>query len=258
TYIDKNNYISLNLMPFLESTKHSVVVSIIFCNIFLIVIINKIIKNMKYETEMKALNDKLDMQYNHYLSIQESQMKVRKLYHDINNHMACIRKIQNKDVNEYIDSINEELKDYKDTFNTENMILDIILNEKKYLCDVNNIKLFCDINFSKCDFIEMIDVSSIFSNILDNAIEACKKVEDTRYINIRGTIVKYYYIIKCENSKNKKIHIKNKKIITSKKDKFLHGLGLRSIKSSLNKYNGDLEILDEENKFIINIYIPLD
>ncbi|MFR4767588.1 MAG: GHKL domain-containing protein [Paraclostridium sordellii] len=56
----------------------------------------------------------------------------------------------------------------------------------------------------------------------------------------------------------KKIHIKNKKIITSKKDKFLHGLGLRSIKSSLNKYNGDLEILDEENKFIINIYIPLD
>ncbi|MDU2687446.1 MAG: ATP-binding protein [Paeniclostridium sordellii] len=258
TYIDKNNYISLNLMPFLESTKHSVVVSIIFCNIFLIVIINKIIKNMKYETEMKALNDKLDMQYNHYLSIQESQMKVRKLYHDINNHMACIRKIQNKDVNEYIDSINEELKDYKDTFNTENMILDIILNEKKYLCDVNNIKLFCDINFSKCDFIEMIDVSSIFSNILDNAIEACKKVEDTRYINIRGTIVKDYYIIKCENSKNKKIHIKNKKIITSKKDKFLHGLGLRSIKSSLNKYNGDLEILDEENKFIINIYIPLD
>ncbi|CEP50526.1 two-component sensor histidine kinase [[Clostridium] sordellii] len=258
TYIDKNNSISLNLMPFLEFTKHSVVIAIILCNIFLIVIINRIIKNMKNESEMKALNDKLGIQYNHYLSIQESQIKVRQLYHDINNHMACIRKIQNKDVNEYIDSINEELKDYKYTFNTENMILDIILNEKKYLCDVNNIKLFCDINFSKCDFIEMIDVSSIFSNILDNAIEACKKVEDNRYINIRGTIVKDYYIIKCENSKDKKIHIKNKKIITSKKDKFLHGLGLRNIKSSLNKYNGDLEIIDEESKFIINIYIPLD
>ncbi|MDU6113487.1 MAG: ATP-binding protein [Paeniclostridium sordellii] len=258
TYIDKNNSISLNLMPFLEFTKHSVVIAIILCNIFLIVIINRIIKNMKNESEMKALNDKLGIQYNHYLSIQESQMKVRQLYHDINNHMACIRKIQNKDVNEYIDSINEELKDYKDTFNTENMILDIILNEKKYLCDVNNIKLFCDINFSKCDFIEMIDVSSIFSNILDNAIEACKKIEDNRYINIRGTIVKSYYIIKCENSKNNEIKIKNKKILTNKKDKFLHGLGLTSMKSSLNKYNGDLKFIDEENKFIINIYIPLD
>lgn len=258
TYIDKNNFISLSFIPFLDFTKHSVITAIIFCNIFLIVIINRIIKNMKNESEMKALNDKLDMQYNHYLSIQESQMKVRKLYHDINNHMACIRRIQNKDVNEYIDSINEELREYKTTFNTENRILDIILNEKKSICNKNNIELFCDINFSECDFIEMIDVSSIFSNILDNAIEACKKVENNRYINIRGTIVKSYYVIKCDNSKNNEIKIKNKKIITSKKDKFLHGIGLRSIKSSLNKYNGDLEIIDEKNEFTINIYIPLD
>lgn len=258
TYIDKNNFISLSFIPFLDFTKHSVITAIIFCNIFLIVIINRIIKNMKNESEMKALNDKLDMQYNHYLSIQESQMKVRQLYHDINNHMACIKKIQNKDVNEYIDSINEELKEYKTTFNTENMILDIILNEKKSICNKNNIELFCDINLSECDFIEMIDVSSIFSNILDNAIEACKKVENNRYINIRGTIVKSYYVIKCDNSKNNEIKIKNKKIITSKKDKFLHGIGLRSIKSSLNKYNGDLEIIDEKNEFTINIYIPLD
>lgn len=258
TYIDKNNFISLGFIPFLDFTKHSVITAIIFCNIFLIVIINRIIKNMKNESEMKALNDKLDMQYNHYLSIQESQMKVRQLYHDINNHMACIRRIQNKDINEYIDSINDELREYKNTFNTENMILDIILNEKKSICNKNNIELFCDINFSECDFIEMIDVSSIFSNILDNAIEACKKVENNRYINIRGTIVKFYYVIKCDNSKNNEIKIKNKKIITSKKDKFLHGIGLRSIKSSLNKYNGDLEIIDEKNEFTINIYIPLD
>ncbi|WP_270507006.1 GHKL domain-containing protein, partial [Paraclostridium sordellii] len=81
---------------------------------------------------------------------------------------------------------------------------------------------------------------------------------DNRYINIRGTIVKSYYIIKCENSKNNEIKIKNKKILTNKKDKFLHGLGLTSMKSSLNKYNGDLKFIDEENKFIINIYIPLD
>lgn len=258
TYVGKDNFIELGFIPFIEFTKNSVIISIIFCNVFLIVIINRIIKNMKDESEIKALNDKLDMQYNHYLSIQESQMKVRKLYHDINNHMSCIRRIENQDVNEYIDSINEELRGYKTTFNTENMILDIILNEKKFLCDKNNIELFCDMNFLKCDFIEMIDTSSIFSNILDNAIEACKKVEDNRYINIRGTVVKSYYIIKCENSKNNEVKIKNKKIITSKKDKFLHGIGLKSIKSSLSKYNGDLEIIDEENKFTINIYIPID
>ncbi|WP_243142622.1 ATP-binding protein [Paraclostridium sordellii] len=228
--------------------------------IIIILLFRRVIKENKEKTKNELMKNKLDMQYEHYLSVQKSHMKVKKLYHDINNHICCIDNLKNnnKEVSEYINNLKDEIKSFKDNYNTGNMILDIILNEKKYLCDVNNIKLFCDINFSKCDFIEMIDVSSIFSNILDNAIEACKKVEDTRYINIRGTIVKDYYIIKCENSKNKKIHIKNKKIITSKKDKFLHGLGLRSIKSSLNKYNGDLEILDEENKFIINIYIPLD
>lgn len=258
TCIDKSNHISINFIPFIEFTKHSVIIAIIFCNIFLIFIINNIIKKMKDESEMKSLNDKLDMQYNHYLSIQESQMKVRKLYHDINNHMACIKELQNEDVNEYIDSINEELKEYKNTFTTNNMILDIILNEKNSVCKKNNIELTCDINFSKCSFIEMIDISSIFSNIIDNAIEACKKVEDNRYISIRGTVVKSYYVIRCENSKNNKIKIKDKKIVTTKKDKFLHGIGLKSVKSSLDKYNGDLEIISDKNKFTINICIPID
>lgn len=258
TYIDNNNYIDINFVPFIEFTKHSVIIAIIFCNIFLIFIINNIIKKMKDESEMKSLNDKLDMQYNHYLSIQQSQMKVRQLYHDINNHMACIKELQNEDVNKYIDSINDQLKEYKNTFTTNNMILDIILHEKNSVCNKNNIELTCDINFSKCSFIEMIDISSIFSNIIDNAIEACKKVENNRYISIRGTVVKSYYVIKCENSKNSKLEMKDKKIVTTKKDKFLHGIGLKSVKSSLDKYNSELEIISDKNKFIINIYIPID
>lgn len=104
----------------------------------------------------------------------------------------------------------------------------------------------------------MIDISSIFSNIIDNAIQACKKVEDNRYISIRGTVVKSYYVIRCENSKNNKIKLNDKKIVTTKKDKFLHGIGLKSVKSSLDKYNGDLEIINDKNKFTINIYIPID
>lgn len=139
------------------------------------------------------------------------------------------------------------------------MILDIVLNEKQVDCNENNINLFCDINFSKCNFIEMIDVCSIFSNILDNAIEACNKIKnDEKYIKIRGTFVKSYYVIRCENSKVNKIKIKNNRIISSKKDKFIHGIGLKSVKSSLKKYDGELEIEDFEDKFLVQIYIPID
>ncbi|MEW9079997.1 GHKL domain-containing protein [Terrisporobacter glycolicus] len=258
---DLSNYtsyeVNFGLANFINIIQNIVPIIMIFCNIFLVIVINNLIKSMKSKSELKAINDKLDMQYNYYLNIQESQMKVRKLYHDINNHMACINQIENEDINEYIDSIKKELKDFDNAFDSGNRILDIILSDKQSECMKNNIDFFCDINFEKCDFVEMIDVSAIFANMIDNAIEACKKVENDRYINLRGTIVKSYYVIKCENSKSNEIKMKNNRIISSKKDSFLHGIGLSSIKESLKKYDGDMETIDEKNKFTLKIYIPL-
>lgn len=120
-----------------------------------------------------------------------------------------------------------------------------------------DIKFLCDINLKKCEFIQMLDVSSIFCNMLDNAIEACENITHDRYIKLHGVIVKSYFIITCENSKSNKLKFKNSKLITSKEDKFIHGIGLQSIRSSIKKYNGDLELIDENDKFILNIYIPL-
>ncbi|MCE9676829.1 ATP-binding protein [Paraclostridium bifermentans] len=227
----------------------------------LLMIVFKIIKDIKEKSEERLLKEKIDIQYKYYLNLQESQNKVKKLYHDINNHMFCIKNLSSdkEDVNKYIDEMSKELNQFKEIHNTGNMILDIILKEKQNICNENNIDLTCDVNFSKCNFIEMTDVCSIFSNILDNAIEACNKTSmDKKYIKIRGTLVKSYYVIRCENSKTNKLEIKNSKIITSKKDKFIHGIGLKSVKSSIKKYNGDLEIEDFKNKFLLQIYIPID
>ncbi|GAA0864974.1 hypothetical protein GCM10008917_20520 [Paraclostridium tenue] len=229
--------------------------------ILLLMIVLKTIKDIKEKSEENLLKEKVDMQYNYYLNLQETQNKVKRLYHDMSNHMMCIKSMssEKEDVNKYIDEVSKELNGIKEIYNTGNMILDIVLNEKQVDCNENNINLFCDINFSKCNFIEMIDVCSIFSNILDNAIEACNKIKnDEKYIKIRGTFVKSYYVIRCENSKVNKVKIKNNRIISSKKDKFIHGIGLKSVKSSLKKYDGELEIEDFEDKFLVQIYIPID
>lgn len=249
-------------MPFINFGDFALPYIIVTSNIIFIISLMKLLKSTQEQAKFKVLNEKIDMQYNYYLNIKESQEKVRRLYHDINNHMTNIKIIQNQneEVGKYINSINEEITDFESTYNTGNIILDIILNEKSKLCKSNNIDFLCDIDFSKCNFIEMIDVSSIFSNLIDNAIEACEKIEDVKYkkyISIRGTIVKSYYIIKCENSKTNKIISKSNKILTSKKDKYLHGLGIDSIKSSIKKYDGELDIQTEENKFTAKIYIPL-
>ncbi len=76
------------------------------------------------------------MQYAHYLSIQESHMRVKKLYHDINNHIYCIDNLRNnsKEINEYVNNLKDEIKTFKYIYNTGNMILDIIINEKSEVC----------------------------------------------------------------------------------------------------------------------------
>lgn len=253
----------LNLcIPFINFGDLVLPYIIVASNIIFIFSLIKFLKATQEKAKIEVLNEKIDMQYNYYLNIKESQEKVRRIYHDINNHMTNINIIQNqnKEVSTYINSINKEINDFENTYNTGNIILDIILNEKSKLCKLKDIDLYCNIDFSKCDFIEMIDVSSIFSNLIDNAIEACEKIqgkEYKKYINIRGTIVKSYYILKCENSKINKVISKNNKILTSKKDKYLHGIGIESIKSSIKKYDGEVDIQIDEKKFTTTIYIKL-
>lgn len=64
-------------------------------------------------------------------------------------------------------------------------------------------------------------------------------------------------MIRCENTKVNPINIDKDNIVTDKKDSFLHGIGISSIKSSVEKYNGNVEIKIEENRFVMIIYIPI-
>ncbi|MCU9814610.1 GHKL domain-containing protein [Paraclostridium sp. AKS73] len=94
--------------------------------------------------------------------------------------------------------------------------------------------------------------------MLDNSIEACEKINDcNKYISLEGKIIENFFVLKAENSKANKINIKDRKVITDKKDKFLHGLGIKSIKQSVKKYNGEVVIDYTEDKFILNILIPI-
>lgn len=232
---------------------------LVLSNLALIKIISNMIKSNNIEVENKVIREKIDMQYKQYLAIQQSQIKVRKLYHDMKNHINCIEKMNsnNVDSNEYIKSIKNELENIDTEISTGNMILDIIVNEKREICSCNNISLDIDINFSKCNFIDVVDICSIFSNMLDNAIEANMKLDKNRYIKLKGSFVNQFFVVKCENPKKNSIKLKKGTILTNKDDKFIHGLGIKSIKSSVKKYDGELSIDFTDEKFVIKIYIPI-
>ena len=245
------------------NNKELIIISflLVLSNICLILSIRKIIVDNKLIAEGNLIKEKMKMQDTHYINIQKDHMRVRQLHHDIKNHIACIKGVtqSNNYATNYISSIENELDRYDNSFNTGNIILDIILNEKSKICKESNIKILIDINnFDTCNFIDTIDVCSIFSNILENAIEACEKISDfKKEIILRGTIVNDFFVIRIENTKQNKVNIKENYIKTDKKDTYLHGLGIKSVKDSVSKYNGEVVIDYSENRFIMKIFIPL-
>lgn len=244
---------------FLDSIIVVISISIWFFNGCLMWLIIRFMKDSRLKAENKCIKENIALQYNYYLNMQHSQQKIRNLYHDMKNHMICIEKIYGE--NDYIKSINKQLNEFTYIYNTNNIILDIILNDKRNICENKKIELIADINFKECNFIDITDVCSIFSNIIDNAIEACDKIENNKIekkIRLKGTNVNRLYVLKCENTKLNKINKENELFMTDKKDKFLHGVGIKSIKASVEKYNGNLELNDLGNKFLVNICIPLN
>ncbi|MFI3211146.1 MAG: ATP-binding protein [Peptostreptococcaceae bacterium] len=232
---------------------------ILLSNISLLIIIYKIVTSNKLKIENEFIKDKINLEYRYSKRIEENQENIKRIYHDMKNHMICISNLSNeKDVQEYIRSLDLNIGDI--SFNFGNKILDIIISEKHNICKEKGIKFNIVADFSKLDFIDMMDLCVIFSNALDNAIEACDKILDednSKYISINVIYINSFCFIKIENSKANDINIKHNNFITNKKDKSMHGIGLKNIKYTVYKYNGDIKIDFDDDKFLLKIIFSL-
>ncbi|MGM9536394.1 MAG: GHKL domain-containing protein [Intestinibacter sp.] len=234
-------------------------VLLILSNISIITITNNIVRENQLKIENEKIREKIDMQYSYYLNLKKEQDKIAKFRHDIKNHLLCIKNSSTtKESNEYIEKINLEINQSLVDFNTGNAILDVIFYEKSIACIDKKIEYKFNVDYSKCGFIDVIDTCSIFSNLLDNAIEACDKIsQGNKIIELKGNVANGFFVIKCENTKVNDVLYEGENIITDKYDKELHGIGLKSIRESLAKYDGDMNIEVLDDKFIFKGFIPI-
>jgi hypothetical protein len=196
-------------------------------NISLILVISKIININRLRFKNKLINEKADMQSKHYLNLQK-----KTFFYELNPE-----------------------------FDTNNSFLDIILTEKKSLCFVSNIKLLVNLDFSKCNFMEASDISSIFSNMIDYLIEECEKMKSknvTKKIKLSGKdINNNFYILKCESSKVYEIVKNEKDKVTVDNEEVFNDIGINSIKKAVDKYNGELVIEKLGENLSMSILLPL-
>ncbi|MDR1773539.1 MAG: GHKL domain-containing protein [Clostridioides sp.] len=208
--------------------------------------------------------------YDYYSNLVDSNSETRHMHHNMKNHLILIKKTysskeisQNNDIENknilYLDNLINKLDSIYIEFDTGSYILDTILYENKKLFDDKNIQFMFSIQKCNYDSFDDIDLCNIFSNIFDNAFEACNKIKNNKekFVKFDIMIIKGILRISCTNSKVNPIIKRWENIITDKKHPNLHGLGLKNIGNSVSKYGGDMRIFYKDHIFNISIIIPL-
>ena len=193
---------------------------------------------------------------------EESEKKydeMNKIHHDMKNHLQCISSLLDdkeyeKAENYIADMIKNKLNFEFKQINTGNRVVDAISNAKLTQCIDENILTTVDAGSIEAS-IDDVDMCSLLGNIFDNAIEACRKVEKNKEIHFEINQKKGYINIIMKNSVQNSVIENNPKFKTTKKHKDIHGYGIKIVKSIVEKYNGMMELFEQDGFFIADIWI---
>ena len=140
----------------------------------------------------------------------------------------------------------------------ENMLVNLILTEKKKTAEEQGITFDAAVTLPGQIEVESVDISSVLGNLLDNAIEACVRVEDPdrRKISVKSILKDECWVIKVDNTFNQDdLSVEEHTYRTTKQNKSNHGFGINIIRDIARKYNGELQIHIENGHFIVVVYM---
>lgn len=179
--------------------------------------------------------------------------------HDLRKQIRTLRAHPELIDDEELASIEKATRIYETNFDTGNDTLNVVLSEKSLTAKKYNIELTSLVDGESLSKLKPGDIYTLFYNILDNAIEAVKEIEDLekRVISLVVSKRKGFLEIKAQNYLSKQPIFVNNIPQTTKTDKNLHGFGIKSIKYIVSKYNGKVSFKTGDDRFYLNILIPL-
>lgn len=230
---------------------------IILVIIFLIVTRYYLRKKYKEYEKKEKQYQTIQNEQNRVISIYEKNIGY---YHDMKNHLNILYQYLNEGEHDkalaFLNKIREPIIQLANKNSTNNKVIDIVLNYINTESINNNIKLTVDTNMVNDLMISDDCLSSIFFNILDNAVDACKLLpKDKRWISVkilRNNDMLFFYV---RNSMLNAPVLEEGRIKTHKANKIIHGTGLSNIKRIIKEYNGYLDYHYTENEFEISINI---
>ena len=217
-------------------------------------------QDMQTQHELTAIQTLLKRQYEQYRISRDNSEAINRKYHDLKHQIQVIR--MESDAarrEEYLSQLEKGMQSLGVNQHTGNDVLDTILSDKQLYCSQHQITLTIVADGARLDFIETMDICSIFGNALDNAIEGVEKLADPQQRLIRVAVYtqNVFLIIRVENYCTAQLSVVDGEYRTTKHDKDMHGYGIKSIRYTAEKYGGSVSADCSDNWFHLSVLLPL-
>jgi hypothetical protein len=215
---------------------------------------------LRVRQELEAVQSILRNQYLQYQQSKESIELINRKYHDLKHQIEVLRAEPDAVKRSiFLDEMEAEIKTYEAQNKTGNPVLDTVLTSKSMYCASHRISLTCVANGKLLDFIDVMDICTVFGNALDNAIECAERITDPekRLVHVAVFAQKSFLVMRFENYYEGELLFEEGLPTTTKGNKEYHGYGLKSIRYVARKYGGTLAVLTEKSWFKLEILIPM-
>ncbi len=236
--------------------------AILISFVIVFLLISENLSNSYYSRYNKIMQDKVNDDAKHIERITLASEDLRHLKHDIRNMIIGINAcLDTNDINaarKYLDDFHKKVVPTREWIHTGNPFLDSLLSDKHERITDNNIKIEFE-GLMPTESLKPVDICIVFGNALDNAIEACEKfskdIEKTIKISIKQSA--NVILIKITNPIINPVKIHNNNIASSKST-YGHGIGIPSMRKTVEEYNGQLILKSDKESFTIEMSFVLE
>lgn len=221
---------------------------------------SRISRNNKMRTDYLLTQQKMELYEDSVLKTGKQIEKMSKIKHDMKNHLINIETLINQknygEAERICTELSQNLQKVYTPINTENILLNAIINVEQDKAENENIFFKIEISDYLNDFSGNSDIISVIGNICDNAIEYLKnQPHEERMMSLKISKVNDYAAIICKNKITDSVLEKNSHLKTSKNDRENHGKGTNIVREICIKYSGNVSYKEENNEFIATVLL---
>lgn len=235
-------------------------VLMILLNLYVSILFQSLLKSHELENELNLSRQQADMQFRYYTELEQKYRDTRRVIHDVRNHMLALKELyaqKSGEAIQYEEDLNRLLNSLGQRYYCSNQVLNIILNDKAQRAESLGLPFDCRIGEAKLNFLRQMDLTIIFANLLDNAIDGARCGPTPAFISLHLEQVNDFLILNLSNSARKPQFLGRQNDHWRSHKPGHEAVGMENVRRTLEDYDGTLKAEYQDGRVTVSVVIPM-